>query len=430
MYVYRNYTTSNQFKSIQIDNTHTHTHTHIFSHINSNSTTHTHAHLRNSRITGQDSTTCDNVTYMKNENKGETIPGSSNSDPTIGDFIEITVCTARDDLNSTSCSPSCTLNPRTVSCTKCSECLDRESCRALNAVSNRSRDQTFVGESSVQINDETDICIWYGTDDTGYCGPYGLTGSCNVYQTDQFCRGALIGTKWCDLCTDGANCAGSQSDTSPDANGGMCNQMAHNWRCHRMVKCKSAWENRAYRVHQLWCENSSITWCDLSIKSTFWFGRLSHEYGGYVQNVLHAQIVWLTSVEREFYCCRVKSDLLVRITHHIILKPRNSNNNARTQWWCCDTDECKHLGSKQCGGNGSLFDIFVSFNYVQTRTHTHTTQQQQQRRQSYKNARYPIVWDRFRLRKSIESRMSPHSYVTFTSTPLKYQGVLEHFESN
>jgi hypothetical protein len=181
---------------------------------------------------------------MKNENKGETIPGSSNSDPTIGDFIEITVCTARDDLNSTSCSPSCTLIPRAVSCTKCSECLDRESCRALNAVSNRSRDQTFVGESSVQINDETDICIWYGTDDTGYCGPYGLTGSCNVYQTDQFCRGSLLtGTKWCDLCTDAANCGGHQPDPSPDANGGMCNSNAASTieDVTGMVKCKSAY---------------------------------------------------------------------------------------------------------------------------------------------------------------------------------------------
>ena len=191
----------------------------------------------------ENSTTCDNITYMKNEDIGEVIPGSSNND-LIGNFIEITVCTARDDLNSTSCSSSRTSIPRTVSCTKCSECSDRSSCRALNVVSNRSRDQTFVGELSVQINDETDLCTWYGTDDTGYCGPYGLTGSCNVYQTDQFCRGSLLtGTKWCDLCTDAANCGGHQPDPSPDANGGMCNSNAASTieDVTGMVKCKSAY---------------------------------------------------------------------------------------------------------------------------------------------------------------------------------------------
>ena len=289
-------------------------------------------------------TTCNNITYMKREDKGTAVPNSS-ANALIGDFVEITVCTARDDLNSTSCSQSCTPpTTRSVSCTKCSECTDRVSCRALNVISNRSRDQEFVGELSVQINDETDLCTWYGTDDTGYCGPYGLTGSCNVIQTDKFCRGALYdGSEWCDLDEDGTNYH-MQADVAPDANGAICNSAASHTiqDVLGMVKCKSAYSreriptfgeytnydaknffnymNRPVNQAPLFDSDGYPTNTEeMCKKCNSCSERLSYECG-----------------TREFFCCLCQSPIA-------------------TGEWCCDTDEFKHIGSKQCGGNGKCY---------------------------------------------------------------------------
>ena len=284
------------------------------------------------------STTCNSVTYMKREDKGTAVPNST-TNATIGDFVEITVCTARNDLNSTSCSQSCTLITRTASCTKCSECMDRESCRALNVVSNRSRDQEFVGESSVQINDETDLCTWYGTDDTGYCGPYGLTGSCNVLQTDKFCRGSLYnGYAWCDL-DDGVSneyefTLHMQDDVVPDANGSVCNSGAGGGIQNTigMVKCKSAYSKEripTFSEYTSYDAKNFLNYMNRPINQAPLFDsegyptnteemckkcnscsdRLSYECG-----------------TREFFCCLCQSPIA-------------------TGAYCCDTDEYKHLGT-------------------------------------------------------------------------------------
>ena len=89
----------------------------------------------------------------------------------------------------------------------------------------------------------------YGNDDdTGYCGPYGLAGSCNVYQNTEFCRGALgEGNKWCDVTGDplyGANRNRSQlMSESPGENGFYCSTGAYHTIQDSlgMVKCKSAY---------------------------------------------------------------------------------------------------------------------------------------------------------------------------------------------
>ena len=227
--------------------------------------------------------------------------------------------------------------------------MDRESCRALNVVSNRSRDQEFVGESSVQINDETDLCTWYGTDDTGYCGPYGLTGSCNVLQTDKFCRGSLYnGYAWCDL-DDGVSNESEftlhmQDDVVPDANGSVCNSGAGGGIQNTigMVKCKSAYSKEripTFSEYTSYDAKNFLNYMNRPINQAPLFDsegyptnteemckkcnscsdRLSYECG-----------------TREFFCCLCQSPIA-------------------TGAYCCDTDEYKHLGSKQCGGNGKCY---------------------------------------------------------------------------
>ena len=209
-------------------------------------------------------------------------------------------------------------------------------------VLNRSRDQTFVGELSVQINDETDLCTWYGTDDTGYCGPYGLTGS-NVYQTDQFCRGALYdGQEWCDVNRyDGYS---SQHDVSPDANGNTCNTGASHTiqDVIGMVKCKSAYSKERIPTFTEYTNYDAKNFFDYMMRPINQAPLFDSE--GYPTNTEQMCKKCSSCTERltyecgtrEFYCCLCQSPIA-------------------TGEWCCDTEEYKHLGSKQCGGNGKCY---------------------------------------------------------------------------